>query len=73
MEVMYMTYESLRSMFKDSYVDLCCVSSDNEVCVISRFKNPEGEYIKVRTAQHNNVLRINIFHEDGTIEEYFEH
>ena len=69
-----MTYNELKKLVEESGKELpLSATNENGENVIIENDYIDGEHaFKLTTAQHNNWCRINIFYQDGNVDEIYE-
>lgn len=63
-----MIYATFEEIYGDKVFPIMVVNENGEAVLIDKGEN----YFKTRTAQNNNRVRVNVYWQDSTTEEFFE-
>lgn len=66
-----MTFRELEKFTEGKELPLFCHNEDKEVVVVEEGCREGERFFRLTTAQHNDWCRINVYWEDGTVEEMY--
>jgi len=72
-----MDYYSIKSNiesqgFSDKDLPLTYTNENDEYVILERSKQGDEEVYILKTAQKNDWIRVNVYYQNGTAEEYYE-
>jgi len=71
-EVVIVNYTELKAMTAGKEFPLSAVNEDGENVIVDCGRDEDGGYFRLSALQANGWIRVNVYHEDGTLEEMFE-